>query len=72
MVRAILRDETYIGNLVFNRRSWKLRQTRTYNPPDQWIRSEGCVEPIIDREVFSNVTKLISERRVDLTEAEML
>ncbi|MBR0739661.1 recombinase family protein [Bradyrhizobium liaoningense] len=72
MVGAILRNETYIGNLIFNRRSYKLRQTRTYNPPEEWIRAEGCLEPIVDREVFAKVAKFISERRVDLTEEEML
>lgn len=72
MVSAILRDESYIGNLVFNRRSWKLRQTRTYNPPEQWIRAEGCLEPIVTRDVFAKVSKFIEERRVDLTEEEML
>lgn len=72
MVGAILRDESYIGNLVFNRRSWKLRQTRTYNPPEQWIRSEGCIEPIVDRDIFVRANKVIRERRVDLTDEEML
>ncbi|GMO20809.1 recombinase family protein [Bradyrhizobium sp. TM233] len=72
MIGAILRDESYIGNLIFNRRSWKLRQTRTYNPPEQWIRAEGCLEPIVDRNIFAKVAKFINERRVDLTEEEML
>lgn len=72
MVGAILRDESYIGNLVFNRRSWKLRQTRTYNPPEQWIRSEGCIEPIVDGDIFVRANKVIRERRVDLTDEEML
>ncbi|MBR0787772.1 recombinase family protein [Bradyrhizobium manausense] len=72
MIGAILRDESYIGNLIFNRRSWKLRQTHTYNPPEQWIRAEGCLEPIIGRDIFAQVAKFITERRVDLTEEEML
>lgn len=72
MVGAILRDESYIGNLVFNRRSWKLRQTRTYNPPEQWIRSEGCIEPIVDRDIFVRANEVMRERRVDLTDEEML
>lgn len=72
MVGAILREETYIGNLIFNRRSWKLRQTRTYNPPEQWIRAEGCLEPIVDREVFKQANRFIEERRVDISEEEML
>ncbi|MHB0789662.1 recombinase family protein [Bradyrhizobium sp. 5.13L] len=72
MVGAILRDETYIGNLIFNRRSWKLRQTRTYNPPEEWIRAEGCLEAIVDRDLFQQANRFIDERRVDLSEEEMI
>ncbi|MEY9127606.1 recombinase family protein [Bradyrhizobium yuanmingense] len=71
-VGTVLRNESYIGNLIFNRKSQKLRQTAVKNPPQQWIRSEGCIEPIIDREVFFSVRKIIEERRVDLSEEEML
>ncbi|MFK4533978.1 DNA invertase Pin-like site-specific DNA recombinase [Bradyrhizobium ottawaense] len=71
-VGIVLRNESYIGNLVFNRKSQKLRQTAVKNPPEQWIRSEGCIDPIIDREVFFRVKKIIEERRVDLSEEEML
>ncbi|MCJ9729384.1 recombinase family protein [Bradyrhizobium sp. PRIMUS42] len=71
-VGIVLRNESYIGNLIFNRKSQKLRQAAVRNPPEQWIRSEGCIEPIIDREVFFNVRKIIEGRRVDLSEEEML
>ncbi|MGY4229810.1 DNA invertase Pin-like site-specific DNA recombinase [Bradyrhizobium sp. USDA 4503] len=71
-VNAVLRNENYIGNLTFNRRSRKLRRNSTYNPPELWITSEGCIEPIIEREAFLKVSKIIEERRVDLTEEEML
>lgn len=71
-VGTVLRNESYIGNLIFNRRSQKLRQKAVKNPPEQWIRSEGCIEPIVAREVFFSVRKIIEERRVDLTEEEML
>ncbi|MGX1168959.1 DNA invertase Pin-like site-specific DNA recombinase [Bradyrhizobium sp. USDA 372] len=71
-VNTVLRNENYIGNLTFNRRSRKLRQHCTYNPPELWITSERCIEPIIEREVFLKVDKIIEERRVDLTEEEML
>ncbi|MDX3967596.1 MAG: recombinase family protein [Bradyrhizobium sp.] len=71
-VGTVLRNESYIGNLIFNRKSQKLGQAAVKNPPEQWIRSEGCIEPIIDREVFFGVRKIIEERRVDLSEEEML
>ncbi|PDT83340.1 recombinase [Bradyrhizobium sp. Y36] len=71
-VGTILRNESYIGNLIFNRKSQKLRQAAVKNPPEQWIRTEGCIEPIVDREVFFKVRQIIAERRVDLSEEEML
>jgi hypothetical protein len=34
------------------------------NPPDLWIRSEGCIEPIVERDTFLRAGKIIDERRV--------
>ncbi len=72
LIGRILRNENYIGNLVYNRRSYKLKETRKYNPPDLWVRSEGCIEPIIKQDEFLRAAKIIEERRVDLSEEEML
>ena len=72
LIGRLLRNENYIGNLIYNRRSCKLREKNTYNPPDRWVRSEGCVEPIIDRDLFLCARRIIKERRVDLSEEEML
>jgi DNA invertase Pin-like site-specific DNA recombinase len=69
---TLLRNEAYIGNLVWNRASQKLRTKKTRNPSDLWIRSEGCVEPIIDRDVFFQAQKILSERRICVSEHEML
>ena len=71
-IGRILRNESYIGNLVYNRASVKLREKRKPNPPNLWIRSEGCIEPIVERDVFLRVQKIINERRVDLSAEEML
>ena len=69
---ALLRNEAYIGNLVWNRVSQKLGAKKTNNPKDLWIRSEGCVEPIVDRDVFFRAKKILEEYRVSLSEEEML
>jgi DNA invertase Pin-like site-specific DNA recombinase len=71
-VTRILRNENYVGNLIYNRRSKKLRGDPAYNPPNLWVRSEGCIEPIVGLDVFLAATKIIEERRVDLPEEEML
>ena len=72
-ITRILKNENYIGNIVYNRASSKLRGNRVRNPPDSWIRSNGCVDPIVPLDQFLAARKIIVERRVDgLTEGEML
>jgi DNA invertase Pin-like site-specific DNA recombinase len=71
-VGSLLRNETYIGNLVYNRYSEKLGAKRTLNPTNLWVRSEGCVEPIIDRDIFQRVQKILDSWRTKIPEQEML
>lgn len=71
-VGRVLRNENYIGNIVYNRRSFKLREKQVQNPPELWVRSEGCIEPIIPRETFLQVQKIFSLRRIEVSEPEML
>jgi DNA invertase Pin-like site-specific DNA recombinase len=71
-VGSLLRNETYIGNLVYNRYSEKLGAKRTLNPTNFWVRSAGCVEPIIDRDVFQRVQKKMDSWRTKIPEQEML
>jgi len=72
VISALLRNEAYIGNLVYNRVAQKLGTKKTNNPKDLWIRSEGCIEPIIDRDVFRRAKKILEEKCVRISEEEML
>lgn len=72
LITRILKNENYVGNMVYNRRSKKLGAKLTHNPREVWVKSEGCIEPIIELDVFLAARKNIEERRVDLTEKEML
>jgi DNA invertase Pin-like site-specific DNA recombinase len=72
-VTRVLKNENYIGNLVYNRCSKKLNSRLVPNPPELWVRTKGCIEPIIELDTFVEANKIISSRRVDLlTENEML
>lgn len=72
-VTRVLKNENYIGNLVYNRRSKKLKSRPVPNPPELWVRNEGCIQPIIELQTFVEANKIIRERRVDLlTNDEML
>src|SRR5205823_5775696 len=45
---------------------------RTHNPRRLWVTSEGAIEPIIDRDVFLRVQKIMDQRHVCISEEEML
>jgi DNA invertase Pin-like site-specific DNA recombinase len=61
-IRHILQSEKYIGNLVWNRKSFKLRKTVVRNKPDSWMRTEGAVEAIIERPVFDAAQAIFRDR----------
>ena len=71
-VRQVLSNEKYIGNNVFNRYSFKLKQRHVANPPDMWIRKDGAFEGIVDPDVFYRAQAIILERARRYTDEEML
>jgi len=71
-VREVLINEKYIGNNVFNRRSFKLKMERVNNPPEKWVRAEGAFEPIIDQQLFYTARGIILSRSRRFSKEEML
>ena len=71
-MRQVLTNEKYIGNNVFNRRSFKLKQKFVENPPEKWIRVEGAFEGIVAQELFAEAQRIIQERRRKWTVDDML
>ena len=66
MVDRILRNETYLGNLVqnkFGRVSHK-NHTKVLKSSDEWIKIENTHEPIIDKKTFTTVNSIIYDRGV--------
>jgi DNA invertase Pin-like site-specific DNA recombinase len=72
VISTLLRNEAYIGTFIYNRDTERLGAKRTRNPKDLWIRSEGAIEPLIERDVFLRAKKIMEERRVKISEEEML
>src|ERR1700694_3114301 len=60
-IHQILTNEKYIGNNIFNRVSYKLKQRRVVNQRDTWVRADGVFPSIVDRRLFErariNITK---------------
>lgn len=71
-VHQLLINEKYIGNNVWGRTSFKLKQARKINTPDQWIRHDAAFPPVVDKEIFCEARTIIAGRSARLTNDEML
>jgi DNA invertase Pin-like site-specific DNA recombinase len=71
-VRQTLRNENYIGNIVWNRQSVKLKGKAVNNPPDKWVRTIGALEPIIERPLFDAAQAILREKPQGLTQEQKL
>jgi DNA invertase Pin-like site-specific DNA recombinase len=71
-IHQVLINEKYIGNNVYHRTSFKLKQKHVTNPPDRWVRANGVFQKIIEPEQFQKVQTIILERSRKLTDEEML
>lgn len=71
-VHEILINEKYVGNNVWNRRSFKLKKEHVENPPESWIRADSVFEPIVERDLFDAARQIILARSARLSDDEML
>lgn len=71
-IHQILTNEKYVGNNVYNRTSFKLKNQRVNNPPDMWIRAPGAFEPIVAPAVFDAVRQIVETRCRRYSDQELL
>jgi len=71
-VRAVLCNEKYIGNNVYNRRSYKLKQRRVANPPHMWVKKERAFPGIVAPALFYTAQGILRERARQYSEEELL
>jgi len=71
-IHQVLTNEKYIGNNIYNRSSYKLKQKRVKNPPEMWIRSNGAFEAIVDAQLFYQAQGIMLERQRRFSDEEML
>jgi DNA invertase Pin-like site-specific DNA recombinase len=71
-LHQVLTNEKYIGNNVFNKVSFKLKQRRVVNPRDMWIRAEGVYPAIVDTALFSRAREIVDARSRHFTDDELL
>ncbi len=71
-VHQVLTNEKYIGNNVYNRRSFKLKKERLENSPEMWIRADNAFEAVVDPQVFFTAQGMIRERNRRFSDEEMI
>jgi DNA invertase Pin-like site-specific DNA recombinase len=71
-IHQILTNEKYIGNNIFNRVSYKLKQRRVVNRPDTWVRAESVFPCIVDRALFERARAIIDQRGNHYSDEELL
>lgn len=71
-VHQLLTNEKYVGNNVYNRTSFKLKQKRVRNSPDMWVRNEGAFASVVPIELFNAAQQLIADRAHRFDESTML
>ena len=71
-IHQILTNEKYIGNNVFNRVSFKLKQRRVVNRRDTWVRADGVFPSIIDQALFERARSIIDQRGNHYSDEELL
>ena len=71
-VHQLLINEKYVGDNVWNRRSFKLKKMRVRNGPEMWIKAQDAFEAIVERELFEAARTIINARSFRLSDDEML
>jgi DNA invertase Pin-like site-specific DNA recombinase len=62
-ITDMLFNERYIGNIVYNRKSFKLKRQCVRNPPEMWVRCDNAFEPIVSPKIFAKAQELRLKRR---------
>lgn len=71
-VRQVLANEKYVGNNVYNRRSFKLKKRRVANSPEMWIRKDGAFEGIVAPDLFYTAQGIFQARARRYSDEELV
>jgi DNA invertase Pin-like site-specific DNA recombinase len=61
-ISNMLRNEIYLGHVIYNRRSQRLGEKQIDNPRDMWIRRDNTFKPIISPELFAKAQAAFVEQ----------
>ncbi len=65
-IKVMLQNELYIGNMVQGKKHQRMRSKQRPVEKENWIRVENTHEPIIDRQLWDKVQKLLTKKHRDI------
>lgn len=65
-IKIMLQNEIYIGNMVQGKKHQRMRSKQRQVDKEDWIRVENTHEPIIDRQTWDKVQKLLIKQHRDI------
>ncbi|MDN2710621.1 recombinase family protein [Janthinobacterium sp. SUN118] len=71
-VRDVLTNEKYIGNIIYNRASFKLRKHHIENPASMWIQRIGAFPPLIPVALFRKAQQERKHRLAPIPKEKLL
>lgn len=65
-INTMLHNEMYIGNMIQGKKHQRMRGKQHKVDKENWVRVENTHEPIIDRDTWDKVQKLLSKKHRDI------
>ena len=65
-INTMLHNEMYIGNMIQGKKHQRMRGKQHKVDKENWVRVENTHEPIIDRDTWDTVQKLLSKKHRDI------
>ena len=71
-VRRILLNELYVGTLVYNRTTQKLKTPTRHNAKTEWIKTPDAFDPLVERTIFDEAQRILTQAALKYTPESML
>ncbi len=71
-LHRVLTHEHYLGNLVYYKTSYRLKQQHLRIPPERWVRADGAFPGIVAPALFQQAQEILRDRTIPYTKPELL
>ena len=71
-VHRILINEQYVGTLIYNKTTQKLKTPTRDNPKSEWVKTAGAFDPIVEQASFDRAQHLLAQAALRYTPEFML